>query len=83
MIKISALKPELMRIEAEARVFETQEALQSAFKAGELERDFIAVVRFQGPGANGMPELHGLMAPMGVLQDKGYKVAIVTRNNFV
>ena len=78
IIKISALKPAQMHIEAEARVFETQEALQAAFKAGELERDFIAVVRFQGPGANGMPELHGLMPPLGVLQDKGFKVAIVT-----
>jgi phosphogluconate dehydratase len=78
VIKISALKPEQMRIEAEARVFDSQEALQNAFKAGELERDFIAVVRFQGPGANGMPELHGLMPPLGALQDKGYKVAIVT-----
>ncbi|WP_345985544.1 phosphogluconate dehydratase [Sulfurimonas sp. HSL-1656] len=78
VIKISALKPELMHIEGEARVFDSQEALQSAFRAGELERDFIAVVRFQGPGANGMPELHGLMPPLGVLQDKGYKVAIVT-----
>ena len=78
VIKISALKPELMHIEGEARVFDSQEALQAAFKAGELERDFIAVVRFQGPAANGMPELHGLMPPLGVLQDKGYKVAIVT-----
>jgi phosphogluconate dehydratase len=78
VIKVSALKPEQMRIEGEARVFESQEALQKAFKAGELEHDFIAVVRFQGPGANGMPELHGLMPPLGALQDKGYKVAIVT-----
>jgi phosphogluconate dehydratase len=78
IIKISALKPEQMHLEAEARVFESQEALQAAFKAGELECDFIAVVRFQGPSANGMPELHGLMPPLGVLQDKGYKVAIVT-----
>jgi phosphogluconate dehydratase len=78
IIKTSALKPEMMLIEGEARVFDSQEALQAAFKAGELERDFIAVVRFQGPGANGMPELHGLMAPLGALQDKGYKVAIVT-----
>jgi phosphogluconate dehydratase len=59
-------------------VFESQEALQSAFKNGELEKDFIAVVRYQGPKANGMPELHGLMPPLGLLQDKGYKVAIVT-----
>ena len=78
VIKVSALKPEQLRIEAEAIVFESQEALQAAFKAGELERDFIAVVRFQGPKANGMPELHGLMPPLGVLQDKGFRVAIVT-----
>ncbi len=78
VIKISALKPHQMCIEAEAIVFESQEALQVAFKACELERDFIAVVRFQGPKANGMPELHGLMPPLGVLQDRGFKVAIVT-----
>jgi phosphogluconate dehydratase len=78
VIKTSALKLEQMVIEAEAIVFETQEALQSAFKKGELEKDFIAVVRYQGPKANGMPELHGLMPPLGVLQDKGFKVAIVT-----
>lgn len=78
VIKVSALKEEQMFIKAQARVFETQEALQSAFKAGELEYDFVAVVRFQGPGANGMPELHGLMPPLGALQDKGFKVAIVT-----
>jgi len=78
IIKVSALKPGQLHIEGEAIVFESQEALQDAFKAGELERDFIAVVRFQGPSANGMPELHGLMPPLGVLQDKGYKVAIVT-----
>ena len=78
VIKTSALKPEQLLIEAEALVFETQEALQTAFKEGKLERDFIAVVRYQGPKANGMPELHGLMPPLGVLQDKGFKVAIVT-----
>lgn len=78
VIKISALKPEQMTIEADAIVFESQEELKTAFNAGELERDFIAVVRHQGPRANGMPELHGLMPPLGVLQDKGFKVAIVT-----
>lgn len=78
VIKTSALKDESMVIEAESIVFETQEALQLAFKAGELNKDFIAVVRFQGPKANGMPELHGLMPPLGALQDEGYKVAIVT-----
>lgn len=78
VIKTSALKPEQFVIEAEAIVFESQEALQTAFKKGELEKDFIAVVRYQGPKSNGMPELHGLMPPLGVLQDKGFKVAIVT-----
>ena len=78
VIKTSALKPEQFVIEAEAIVFESQEALQTAFKKGELEKDFIAVVRYQGPKANGMPELHGLMPPLGVLQDKGFKVAIIT-----
>ena len=78
VIKTSALTPERHRIEAEAVVFDSQEALQRAFKAGELDRDFVAVVRFQGPRANGMPELHGLMAPLGALQDMGYRVAIVT-----
>ena len=78
VIKTSALKPEQFLIEAEAIVFESQEALQVAFKKGELEKDFIAVVRYQGPKANGMPELHGLMPALGVLQDKGFKVAIIT-----
>lgn len=78
VIKTSALKPDQFIIEAEAIVFESQESLQFAFKQGELEKDFIAVVRYQGPKANGMPELHGLMPPLGVLQDKGFKVAIVT-----
>ena len=78
VIKISALKPEQYFIEAPAIVFDSQESLQTAFKNAELERDFIAVVRYQGPKANGMPELHGLMPPLGVLQDKGYKVAIIT-----
>ena len=78
VIKTSALKPEQFIIEAEAIVFESQESLQTAFKEGNLERDFIAVVRYQGPKANGMPELHGLMPPLGVLQDKGFKVAIIT-----
>jgi phosphogluconate dehydratase len=59
-------------------VFDTQEAVQAAFKAGELDRDVVVVVRFQGPRANGMPELHKLTPPLGVLQDKGFKVALVT-----
>jgi len=78
VIKTSALKEEQLLIEAEAIVFDSQEALQHAFKQGELERDFVAVVRYQGPKANGMPELHGLMPPLGVLQDKGFKVAVIT-----
>jgi phosphogluconate dehydratase len=65
-------------IEAPALVFTTQEELLAAFKAGELERDFVAVVRFQGPQACGMPELHKLTPPLAVLQGKGYKVALVT-----
>ncbi len=78
VIKTSALKPEHRLIEAPAMIFHTQDALQEAFKAGKLERDFIAVVRFQGAKSNGMPELHGLMPPLGALQDSGFKVAIVT-----
>ncbi|AJY44459.1 phosphogluconate dehydratase [Martelella endophytica] len=78
VIKISAVKPERRLIEAPAIVFHDQQALQDAFKAGELNRDFIAVVRFQGPKSNGMPELHRLTPPLGVLQDRGYKVALVT-----
>ena len=78
VIKVSAVKPEHHVVEAPAVIFDDQSQLQDAFKAGELERDFIAVVRFQGPKANGMPELHKLTPPLGVLQDKGFKVALVT-----
>lgn len=78
VIKVSAVPEDRHVVEAPARVFESQEALQAAFKAGELERDFVAVVRFQGPNANGMPELHKLTPPLGVLQGKGFKVALVT-----
>jgi phosphogluconate dehydratase len=78
VIKISAVAPERHVIEAPALVFHSQEALQAAFKAGRLERDFIAVIRFQGPRAIGMPELHKLTPPLGVLQDRGFKVALVT-----
>lgn len=78
IIKTSAVKPEKRLIEAPALVFESQEALSAAFKAGELDRDFVAVVRFQGPKANGMPELHRLTTVLGVLQDRGRKVALVT-----
>lgn len=76
--KTSAVAPERHVIEAPARVFHSQEELQAAFKAGSLTGDFVAVVRFQGPKANGMPELHKLMPPLGVLQDRGQKVALVT-----
>ncbi|MDZ7601010.1 MAG: phosphogluconate dehydratase [Hoeflea sp.] len=78
VIKISAVKPERHVIEAPARVFNDQEEMQAAFKAGTLVGDFVAVVRFQGPKANGMPELHKLTPPLGVLQDRGQKVALVT-----
>ncbi|CAH2599166.1 phosphogluconate dehydratase [Rhodovastum atsumiense] len=78
VIKTSAVAAERHVIEAPARVFHSQEALQAAFKAGQLTGDFIAVVRFQGPKANGMPELHKLMPPLGVLQDRGQRVALVT-----
>ncbi|MDB5425882.1 MAG: edd, partial [Phenylobacterium sp.] len=78
VMKTSAVKDEHLVIEAPAVVFEDQEALQDAFKHGKLDRDFIAVVRFQGPKANGMPELHNLTPPLGVLLDKGFKVALVT-----
>ncbi len=76
--KTSAVDPERYTIEAPCRVFDSQEGVQEAFKAGELNRDVIVVVRFQGPRANGMPELHKLTPPLGVLQDKGFKVALVT-----
>ena len=78
VIKISAVPEDRHIIEAPAIVFDAQEELLDAFDRGELERDFIAVVRFQGPKANGMPELHKLTPPMAVLQNKGFKVAIVT-----
>jgi phosphogluconate dehydratase len=78
VIKTSAVKPERRIIEAPAIVFDSQAALQDAFKAGKLDRDFVAVVRFQGPKANGMPELHKLTPPLGVLQDRGHMVALVT-----
>ena len=76
--KTSAVGEDRWTIEAPVRVFETQEAVTDAFKAGELDRDVIVVVRFQGPRANGMPELHKLTPPLGVLQDRGFKVALVT-----
>jgi len=77
-IKVSAVERDRWIIEAPARVFSDQSEVQAAFKAGELERDVVVVVRFQGPKANGMPELHKLTPPLGVLQNRGFKVALVT-----
>ena len=77
-MKVSAVDPERHTIEAPARVFTTQHQVAEAFKAGELDRDVVVVLRFQGPAANGMPELHKLTSPLGVIQDRGYKVALVT-----
>jgi len=76
--KLSAVSAEHQIVEAPAIVFDDQEDMLGAFKRGELEKDFVAVIRFQGPRSNGMPELHKLTPPLGVLQDKGYKVALVT-----
>jgi phosphogluconate dehydratase len=78
VMKVSAVPEGSHVIEAPAVVFDDQEAMLAAFKAGLLERDFVAVVRFQGPRANGMPELHRLTPPLAVLQGKGFKVALVT-----
>jgi phosphogluconate dehydratase len=78
VIKTSAVKADRHMVEAPARVFTSQEAFAKAFKAGELNRDVVVVVRFQGPKANGMPELHSLTPPLAVLQDKGFKVALLT-----
>jgi len=78
VIKTSAVPDDRHIVEAPARVFNTQEALQRAFQAGELDRDVVVVVRFQGPQACGMPELHKLTPPLAVLQGKGFKVALVT-----
>ncbi len=78
VIKVSAVKPEHRRIEAPAIVFDDQAQFTQAFRDGQLRRDFIAVIRFQGPRANGMPELHKLTPELGVLQDEGFRVALVT-----
>jgi phosphogluconate dehydratase len=78
VIKVSAVPEDRHVVEAPARIFDTQEQLLAAFKAGQLECDFIAVVRFQGPQADGMPELHKLTPPLAVLQGKGFRVALVT-----
>lgn len=78
IIKVAAVKPQHRIIEAPALVFDEQDDLLEAFKAGSLNHDFIAVLRYQGPRANGMPELHQLTPALGVLLDKGFKVALVT-----
>ena len=78
VIKVSAVKPEHQVVQAPAIVFDDQEELLAAYKRGELERDFVAVVRGQGPRANGMPELHSLTPTLTNLQDQGFKVALVT-----
>lgn len=78
IIKTSAVEPERWSVEATARVFASQDDVVKAFEAGELDRDIVVVVRFQGPRANGMPELHKLMPPLGVVQDRGHKIALVT-----
>ncbi|MFJ9450151.1 MULTISPECIES: phosphogluconate dehydratase [unclassified Herbaspirillum] len=78
VIKVSAVKHEHRAVQAPAIVFHSQEAFMKAFKAGELDKDFVAVLTFQGPRANGMPELHALTPALGILQDKGRHVALVT-----
>jgi phosphogluconate dehydratase len=78
IIKVSAVKAKHRVVEASAIVFNSQEAFKEAFESGDLERDFIAVVRFQGPKANGMPELHKLTPYLGILQDRGFNVALIT-----
>ena len=78
VIKVSAVPDDHHVVQAAARVFDSQEALHQAFDAGELNRDVICVVRWQGPRANGMPELHKLTPPLAVLQGKGFRVALVT-----
>ena len=78
VIKVSAVAEEHRVVEAPVKIFEDQNDLKGAFEAGELDRDMIAVVRFQGPKANGMPELHKLTPYLGVLQDRGHQVALVT-----
>ncbi|WP_158888762.1 phosphogluconate dehydratase [Amycolatopsis anabasis] len=78
VIKVSAVAREHRVVRAPARVFTTQEAFDAAFRAGELDRDVVVVLRNQGPRANGMPELHGLTPALGVLMDRGHRVALIT-----
>ena len=77
-MKISAVAVENQVVEAPAVVFQDQQDLADSFKEGHLEKDFVAVMRFQGPRSNGMPELHKMTPFLGVLQDRGFKVALVT-----
>ena len=78
VVKTSAVAPGRLPVTAPAAVFDTQASVVSAFRAGALDRDVAVVVRGQGPRANGMPELHALMPLLGVLQDRGHRVALVT-----
>lgn len=78
IVKVSAVEERFQSIKAPCRVFESQEAMRAAFDNHELDQDVIVVVRFQGPAANGMPELHKLTPYLGLLQDRGHKVALVT-----
>ena len=78
IVKVSAVDPDHRAIEAPARVFHSQEAFTEAFNRGELETDFVAVLAYQGPRANGMPELHKLTPYLGVLQNQGFRVALLT-----
>ncbi|HSK40369.1 MAG TPA: phosphogluconate dehydratase, partial [Arenibaculum sp.] len=78
VIKVSAVKPEHRTVTAPVAIFDSQDAFLAAFQRGELYRDVVAVVRFQGPRANGMPELHSLTPALGVIQDRGFQTALVT-----
>ena len=78
VIKVSAVEPQHQRVTAPCAVFASQDELRAAFEAGELDRDVVAVVRFQGPRGNGMPELHKMTPYLAVLQDRGFSVALVT-----
>lgn len=78
VVKVSAVDEQYQLIDQPCKIFETQDQLKNAFDAGELDCDFVAVLRFQGPAANGMPELHKLTPYLGILQDRGFKVALVT-----
>jgi phosphogluconate dehydratase len=78
VMKVSAVKPEHQIVEARARVFHDQDSVKAAFKAGAFTEDTVVVVRFQGPKANGMPELHSLTPTLAVLLDRGLKVALLT-----